>query len=592
MSKILWEDLQRLGVNMPNKVRDYIKTQNQSSLFQEYSEQLQTNKPVFQEYASRPKVAAVKKGYAQNSMSFNEDDSSQDYKEQMDDSDDDEQEPYDKRPRNHESSSESGTQVSHRRRNDSDPDVMAMSRVPEPKVPFDEKYLTYVLGIEKQSFGRLSKLKAKVQLNRDYTFDKVGQLLPSLQHLILSKSKIPELRYLSPGQFTNLQVLNVKHCDLCSLEGLAQLGQLDKLFASFNLLDSVSVGSGFSGVTYLDLEGNFLTLASLSGFRNSFPRVAEVKLAENPLEWEDNNPTEENFKFPEGEDDQAWKIRVLRVIQTPKLRKIDGTEIKDLRVTQEQRNGSPTTAPTGRTWNRGGKREELKRRVMQEVDKLSVEEAMLKDFGKRFLYTPEMDELDRMIKEIDEREEELTEDVTMSKNNLNTEYRVKRVTNSRGSETGDRRMNGTYTAFPSTTARREGTSNGLGFGGARANSSNAYRPSVTDQYPNGGARNNNFLSRDPNRARAMTNTGYGTEQLSQARIPKRPNLHNLDQENLDYISQDIRQPKFGNFTKNSEGPVRLKADQNLNLKANSRGERMVGFGGVPSLSQKPPIKRK
>lgn len=596
MSKILWEDLQRLGVNMPQKVREYIKTQNQSSLFNDYSEQLQTNKPIFQDAGNRKKVAAVKKGVSHNSMSFNEDDSSQDYKQEMNDSDDDGDSPYGKPGKNHESSSDSGTQVSQHNRNGSDPDALALSRVPEPRVPFDEKYLTYVLGIERQSFGRLNKLKAQVHLTPDYSFHKVGELLPSLQTLILSKSKVPELRYLSPGAFSNLQVLNLKHCDLCSLEGLTQLTQLDKLYASFNLLDSLWVGSGYSTVTYLDLEGNFLTLASLANFRNTFPRVAEIKLAENPLEWEDSRQVEGGVNFPLAEDENGWKIRVLSVIQTPKLRKIDDIEIKDLAGGGEQRNGSPNLAPQGRTWNRGGKREELKKRVMQEVDKLSVEEAMLKDFGRRYLYTPEMDELDRMIKEIDEREEELTEDVTVSKNNLNAEYRVKRVTNSRGSDVADRRVNGTYTGLPSTTNRRDNTANSLGFSGARANSSNAYRTTNSEQYNSGAssqaARTQNYFSKDLNRPRATNNAGYGSDQFSQPRIPRRPNLHNLDQENLDYISQEIRQPKFGNFTKNSEGPVRLKAEQGNPLKGNSKGEKMVGFGAAPSLSQKPPIKRK
>ena len=495
------EDFSRLGIEIPDRVRHLLS---------------QGGGPGKQPPAlPAKKETGVARFGADNSMSFHEERSEpgRGRRRSRSASSGSDEEQY------RQSSSDSQTQETVQREQGPE-ERAALARVPRrPHIQYDDRYLTYVLNLPKEQFGKTFQLATKVDLTDGNSYSEVGRLLPKVAKLRLDKSKIPTLMGLGTG-FLSLRVLSVKHCDMHSLGNLGVFPLLEELNASFNLLDSLP-SSGCASLVALNLEGNFFSLAALSGVGALFPRLKSVHLDNNPCAFDEDYPAS-----------------VLQVCGG-RVDSVDGQKV-----------GGPARDRDSRE-----KRELLTRKVKREVERLQEDEMLLREFGRKYLQNSgEMDEIDRMMQEIDEKEEEMYEDLP-KKNSI----RVKRAVNSRGSDSVDRRDH-----EPSSGARTFTSVN----------------PDKSRKQASQPMKNNYFAhpAQDVSKPRIKTK-----EQLR--RQPDHDILEELRYADLKPTNQQVARQLTKAKDTNANSRLPGHQLQNPYTKPAHRGERMVGFP-PPSKSKK------
>ena len=507
MSKILREDLKKLGIDLPDTYQK-LMVQN-ASKFEEDFKPKAFKKP-------------VRNSYGDNSMSFNEA-VERDYRADGSDSEDH------VRPR--ESSSDSQTQESGMQLGNQQE---ASRRSPaKPKIMYDERYLSHVLGIERPAFQKTHNLTTKVELSFESPYNQIGLLLPNLSKLSLNKSNIPNLNYLGPQSFQNLQILSIKHCDLTDISDLCKFPNLDMVYASFNLIDTLPNDSMLS---LLDVEGNFLQMNSVAVLK-TWPRLTDLYLEENPLAYESDDIS----------DSSSWKLQILAIL--PKLRKLDGKDVKTLMMSQP----SYTTGRRQQAYTKDiqdrVKQEELKRRFIRESERLDEDQSMLLEFGRKYVHTGDMEELDRIMQEIDERTADHIEEVSSIRN---PNIRVKRITNSRQSDSVERR-----TSYAAVKQRSHGSV-------APVNTRNSYN-----------AIRNNFVPKQNPRS-VRGNPTYNGRGMAD----------NTDFDALHQLETDIKRPIMKGqpyTTKNQEQKPRNPVTYGTST---TKASKMVGFGAPSKAMQR------
>lgn len=509
MSKILRDDLKRLGINLPDN----------------YQKLMQDNIAKFErEFKPKAFKKPVKNSYGDNSMSFNEA-IEQNYKAEGSNSEED------IRPR--ESSSDSQTQESGNQQANNQGENRRS--VTKPKIMYDERYLAHVLGIDKQSYQKTHSLTTKVDLSDVSQYNQIGQLLPNLSKLSLNKSTIPSLRHIVPRAFQSLQILSVKHCDLSDISDLCHFPNLDMLYASFNLIDYLPYNCSLS---LLDVEGNFLQTSALEVLK-TWPRLTDLRVEENPLEYEQEDTSGSG----------TWRQRIVAML--PKLRKLDGQDVKSLMAPlPSYAAGRRQQAQSyGREVQDRIKQEELKRRLQKEVERLDEDQSMLLDFGRKYVHTGDMEELDRIMQEIDERTADHIEEVSSIRN---PNIRVKRVTNSRQSDSVEKRS-----SYAIAKPKSHGSV-------APVNTRNSYN-----------AIHNNFVPKQNPRS-VRENPSYNNKGMGD----------NMEFDALHQLENDIRRPAFKGqpyTTKNQDPKPRTQV---LYGPATGKPTKMVGFGPSSKTSKR------
>ena len=110
----------------------------------------------------------------------------------------------------------------------------------------------------------------------------LGEMLPNLQHLNLSRSVLPSIRDLGTS-LRRLRVLWLVRCGLADLDGISVLANLQELYLSFNGVRDLGPLALHDKLEVLDLEANCVSSVASLDSLSTCPRLTYLSMEANPL---------------------------------------------------------------------------------------------------------------------------------------------------------------------------------------------------------------------------------------------------------------------------------------------------------------------
>ncbi|KAK9832934.1 hypothetical protein WJX74_002229 [Apatococcus lobatus] len=131
-----------------------------------------------------------------------------------------------------------------------------------------------------QDLDDVQSIGLTVEADSDLRF--VGELLPNLVQLSISRSRVQTLRDLG-STFARIQVLWITHSGLQAIEGIGSLPCIRELYASYNKICCLEPLIGCDALEILDLEGNCIADMSDLALLACCPALVVLSVADNPV---------------------------------------------------------------------------------------------------------------------------------------------------------------------------------------------------------------------------------------------------------------------------------------------------------------------